>query len=60
MTEPERRHWFPQPGDYTRIREHLARQRDLDQTRFVRLDTGLIVRVGEDAFGEDGRDDDDN
>jgi hypothetical protein len=47
-----RRQWDPQPGDYTRIREHLERQRDLPADR-VRLDTGVIVVVGADAEGED-------
>lgn len=47
----ERRHWDPQPGDGERIREHLERQRDLDP-RFVRLDDGRVVPVGEDAQDE--------
>lgn len=46
------RHWWPQPGDERKIREHLERQRDLDQTRFVRLDDGRVARVGEAAEGE--------
>ena len=60
MTEEQERparRWDPEPGDYTRIREHLARQKDLDPLRFVRLDDGTIRKVGEDAFGEEGHDD---
>lgn len=45
------RRWWPQPGDAERIREHLERQRGLD-VEFVRLDTGVVVRVGFDAEGE--------
>jgi len=44
--------WGPQPGDADRIREHLERQRDLDDRVVVRLDDGRIARVGEDAEGE--------
>ena len=46
-------HWEPQPGDAERIKEHIERQRDLDQLRFVRLDDDSVVRVGIDAEGED-------
>ena len=45
------RRWDPEPGDYSRIREHLERQQGLDED-VVRLDDGRIVRVGEDAEGE--------
>ena len=51
MTSPQRT-WDPQPGDGQRIREHMLRQRGLDPTRWVRLDTGRVVRVGSDAEGE--------
>jgi hypothetical protein len=50
--EGTERHWDPQPGDEQRIRDHLLRQRGLDSLREVRLDTGRVVRVGEDAEGE--------
>lgn len=46
-----RRRWAPLPGDGERIRRHLERQEDLPPDR-VRLDTGEIRRVGEDAEGE--------
>ena len=49
MTE---RHWDPQPGDDQRIREHLDRQRGLDELRQVRLDDDRVVPVGLDAEGE--------
>lgn len=53
MTPTDRRqHWDPQPGDAERIREHIKRQRGLNQLRQVRLDDGRVVPVGEDAEGE--------
>lgn len=48
MTE---RHWYPQPGDDRKIREHLDRQRGIDPS-VVWLDDGRIVPVGQDAEGE--------
>jgi hypothetical protein len=54
MTSPtSNRRWFPRDVDYRRIWEHLARQRELDPERFVRLDDGRVVRVGLDAEGEE-------
>lgn len=50
MTQ-RRRHWDPQPGDRQKIERHLERQRDVPDG-FVKLDTGEIVRVGQDAEGE--------
>lgn len=51
MTAPDR-HWDPRPGDDQLIREHLDRQRGLDERVHVRLVDGRVVRVGEDAEGE--------
>ncbi len=48
------RHWWPTDRDYRAIWDHLARQRELDPLREVRLDDGRVVRVGQDAEGEDG------
>ena len=50
-TGRHRRHWDPQPGDRELIQRHLDRQRDLPAD-LVRLDTGVVVRVGLDAEGE--------
>ncbi len=49
--DPERR-WFPRDVDYRLIWLHLIRQNGIDVTRFVRLDDGRIVRVGQEAEGE--------
>lgn len=48
-----RNRWGPRRGDGERIRRHLERQKDYDQTAVVVLDTGEIVPVGADAEGED-------
>lgn len=44
--------WDARPGDAERIREHLDRQRGLDELRQVRLDDDRVVPVGSDADGE--------
>lgn len=49
MTE---RKWYPSDADYRRIWDHLVRQRGLPEDR-VKLEDGRIVRVGQDAEGED-------
>ena len=45
------RQWDPVPGDYTRIRQHLLRQRGVPPGK-VKLDTGRVVIEGADAEGE--------
>jgi hypothetical protein len=50
--DERKRRWYPDDRDYRRIWEHLARQRDLDPKRQVRLDDGRVVGVGSDAAGE--------
>lgn len=44
--------WGATEADYKLIWLHLERQRGLDPQRFLRLDDGRIVRVGQDAEGE--------
>jgi hypothetical protein len=50
--EPSERRWAASDSDYRLIWLHLERQRDVS-VGFVRLDDDRIVRVGEDAEGED-------
>ena len=49
---PAPHRWDPRPGDADRIREHLDRQRGLDERLHVRLASGQVVPVGADAEGE--------
>ena len=56
MTEADRRQWYPGRNGAELIRRHLERQEGVP-AEFVQLDTGRVVRVGEDAEGEGDCDD---
>jgi hypothetical protein len=46
-----RHHWV-RPGDEGRIRDHLLRQRGIDERKYVVLDDDRVVRVGADVLDE--------
>jgi hypothetical protein len=44
---PTERRWYPTDADYRRIWDHIVAQNGIDVTRFVRLDDGRVVPIGD-------------